>query len=78
MYKVECNTFFDEVSNDVFLMMQHEWVFYSHQGIDGDKVMENINLLIGHKHGKEIYLIEKFVEVIMEGNYLMFVGTHRC
>jgi hypothetical protein len=34
--------------------------FYSHQGIVIDKVME-INLLIGHKHGKEIYVIERFV-----------------
>jgi hypothetical protein len=34
---------------------------YSHQMIDVDKVMESTNLLIGHKHGKEIYLIERFV-----------------
>jgi hypothetical protein len=34
---------------------------YSRQGIDGDKVMENIYLLIGHKHDKEIYLIKRFV-----------------
>jgi hypothetical protein len=35
--------------------------FYSRQGIDVDKVMESNNLLIGHKYGKEIYVIERFV-----------------
>jgi hypothetical protein len=35
--------------------------FYSHHGIDVDKVMESNNLLIGHNHGKEISLIERFV-----------------
>jgi hypothetical protein len=29
--------------------------------IDVDKVMESKNLLIGHKQGKEIYVIERFV-----------------
>jgi hypothetical protein len=33
--------------------------FYSHQGIVIDKVMES-NLLIGHKHGNGIYMIERF------------------
>jgi hypothetical protein len=33
--------------------------FYSRQGIVVDKVMES-NLLIGHKHGKEIHVIEDF------------------
>jgi hypothetical protein len=33
---------------------------YSRQGIIIDKVMESINLVIEHKHGKEIYLIERF------------------
>jgi hypothetical protein len=37
---------------------------YIHQGIDIDKVMERNNLLIGHKHSKEIYLIEIFVTVV--------------
>jgi hypothetical protein len=34
---------------------------YNLTGIDGDKVMESTNLLIGHKHDKEIYLIKRFV-----------------
>jgi hypothetical protein len=34
--------------------------FYSHQGIVVNKVIES-NLLIGNKHGKEIYMIKRFV-----------------
>jgi hypothetical protein len=33
--------------------------FYSRQGIVVDKVMES-NLLIGHKHGRDIYVIGRF------------------
>jgi hypothetical protein len=33
--------------------------FYSRQGIDVDAVMETNNLLIGHKYGKEISVIER-------------------
>jgi hypothetical protein len=35
--------------------------FYSHQGIAVHKDMESNNLLIGHKYGKKIYIIERFV-----------------
>ncbi len=35
--------------------------FYSRQGIDIDKIMKNNNLLIGYKHDKKIYVIERFV-----------------
>jgi hypothetical protein len=31
--------------------------------------------MIENKHGKEIYLIKRFVAGVMEGNYLMSVGT---
>jgi hypothetical protein len=58
MYKVECNTFLAEAC--IFDAATRISI-YSRQGIDCDKVMENTNLLIGHKHGKEIYLIERFV-----------------
>jgi hypothetical protein len=34
MHKVKCNTFLAEVSTDVFLILQQESFFYSHQGID--------------------------------------------
>jgi hypothetical protein len=50
MYKVEYNTFLVE-----------DCIFDAATRIDCDKVMENTNLLIGHKHCKEIYLIERFV-----------------
>jgi hypothetical protein len=55
-----------------------------------DKIIERNNLLIGDKHGKEISMIERWLDtnmakkytwlkdlshVFMEGNYLMFVGT---
>jgi hypothetical protein len=33
---------------------------YSRQGIVVDKVMKSNYLVIEHKHGKEIYLIERF------------------
>jgi hypothetical protein len=56
VYKVECNTFLTEVSTDVFMGIN----LYSRQGIIVDKVMGSINLVIEHKHGKEIYLIERF------------------
>jgi hypothetical protein len=52
--------------------------FYSCQGIDADKDMESNNLLFGHKHGKEIYVFKRWkipCQEIMEGNYLMYVGT---
>jgi hypothetical protein len=45
--------------------------FYSHQGIVVDKVMDS-NLLIGYKHGKEIYVIERFVI------HLLFKGIISC
>jgi hypothetical protein len=35
--------------------------FYSHKGIIINKVMESNNLLISCKHGKEIFLIERFI-----------------
>jgi hypothetical protein len=34
---------------------------YSCQGIVINKVMETKNLVIGHKHGNEIYLLERFI-----------------
>jgi hypothetical protein len=34
---------------------------YSRQGIIVYKVMESNNLVIGHKHSKKIYLIERFI-----------------
>jgi hypothetical protein len=33
--------------------------------------------MIRNKHGKEIYLFERFVVRVMEGKYLMSAGTHR-
>jgi hypothetical protein len=39
---------------------------YSRQGIVVDKVMESIDSVIEHKHGKEIYLIERFDAIVYE------------
>jgi hypothetical protein len=61
LHNVECNTFLAEISTDVFFYSITRISFYSRQGIDVDKVMESNNLLIGHKHGKEIYMIEIFL-----------------
>jgi hypothetical protein len=33
MYNEECNTFVDEVSSDVFMMLQHESVFIVVKGL---------------------------------------------
>jgi hypothetical protein len=33
MYNEECNTFVDEVSSDVFMMLQHESVFIAIKGL---------------------------------------------
>jgi hypothetical protein len=43
--------------------------FYSRQGIDVDKFMERNNLLIRHKHGKEIYMIERYLDTNMMRKY---------
>jgi hypothetical protein len=51
MYNEECNTFVNEVSSYVFMMLQ---------GIVGNRYLGR-NLLIGHKHGKEIFVIARFV-----------------
>jgi hypothetical protein len=44
--------------------------------------MDNINgneiSMIRNKHGKEIYLIERFIAGVMKGKYLMSAGTHGC
>jgi hypothetical protein len=37
--------------------------------------MKSNNLLIEYKHDKKIYVIEDLSHVIIEENYLMFVGT---
>jgi hypothetical protein len=43
--------------------------FYSRQGIDVDKVMKRNNLLIGHKHDKEIFVIERWSDINMARKY---------
>jgi hypothetical protein len=43
--------------------------FYSHQEIDVGKVMERNNLLIGHKHGKETSMIERWFDINMARKY---------
>jgi hypothetical protein len=58
MHKVETNTFLYEVSTDVSDSATGI-KFYGHQGIDMDKVMERNNLLIRHKYGKKIFMIER-------------------
>jgi hypothetical protein len=58
MHNVECNTFLaDRCVFDYATGIS----FYSRQGIDVDKVIESNNLLIGHKHDNEIYVIERFI-----------------
>jgi hypothetical protein len=66
VYKVECNTFVTKVSTDVFFYVATGIILYSQQGIVVDKVMESINLVIEHKYGKEIYLIQRFDATIYE------------
>jgi hypothetical protein len=44
-------------------------IFYSHQGIDVDNIMERNNLLIGDKHGKEISMIERWLDANMVRKY---------
>jgi hypothetical protein len=43
MYKVECNTFLVEVSNDVFLMMQQESIFIAAKGLMATKLWKVLN-----------------------------------
>jgi hypothetical protein len=45
--------------------------FYSRQEIDVDKVMETNNLLIRHKHGKEISVIERWLDINMTKKYTL-------
>jgi hypothetical protein len=46
------------------------WIgFYSHQGIDVDTFMETNNILIGHKHGKDIFVIERWLDINMARKY---------
>jgi hypothetical protein len=33
MYNEECNTFVDEVTSDVFMMLQHELIFIAVKGL---------------------------------------------
>jgi hypothetical protein len=42
MYNVECNIFLDEVSTDVFLMMQQESVFIATKGLSTTKLWKVI------------------------------------
>jgi hypothetical protein len=60
MYNIECNTFLTEVSSNVFMMLQQEPVFIAVKGLLSTKLRKVI-LLIGSKHGKKIYVIERFV-----------------
>jgi hypothetical protein len=61
MYSVEHNTFLAEISSDVFMMLQQESVFIAVKGLSSTKLGKN-NLLIDSKHGKEIYVIERFID----------------
>jgi hypothetical protein len=74
MHNVECNTFLAKGLNRYVFYYVTGIGFYSRQWIDVDKVMKNNNLLIRHKHDKEIYMIQRFFRVIMEENYLMFMS----
>jgi hypothetical protein len=38
MHKVECYTFLDEVSTDMFLILQHELVFIATKGLTWTKL----------------------------------------
>jgi hypothetical protein len=42
MHKVECNTFLDEVSIDVFLILQHESIFIVSKGLTSTKLWKEI------------------------------------
>jgi hypothetical protein len=42
MHKVECNTFLDEVSIDVFLILQPESVFIATKGLTWTKLWNEI------------------------------------
>jgi hypothetical protein len=76
MHNIECNTFLVEVSTDVFFYSVTGIDIYSHQGIDIDKVMESNNLLIGHKPGKEISVIERFVVNVLWKGIISCLWVH--
>jgi hypothetical protein len=42
MHKVECNTFLDEVSTDVFLILQQESVFIAAKGLTSTTLWKEI------------------------------------
>jgi hypothetical protein len=42
MHKVECNTFLDEVSIDVFLILQQESIFIAAKGMMWTKLWKEI------------------------------------
>jgi hypothetical protein len=42
MYIEECNTFVDEVSSDVFMMLQHEPVFIAIKGLWATDICKEI------------------------------------
>jgi hypothetical protein len=42
MYNEECNTFVDEVSSDVFMMLQHESNFIAIKGLWSTNIWKEI------------------------------------
>jgi hypothetical protein len=75
MYNVECNTFLVEVSTNMFMMLQQGPIFIAVKGFSSKKVMKN-NLLIGHKHGKKIYVIERFVINVLWKGIISCLWVH--
>jgi hypothetical protein len=49
--------------------------FYSCQGIVVDKIMKS-KLLIRHKHGKEIYVIKRFVINVLWKEIISYLYIH--
>jgi hypothetical protein len=74
MYNEECNTFVDEVSSDVFMMLQHESIFIAVKGLWSTNIWKKIvnwtQTWLGNI--RDCKISHQF---IMEGNYHMFVGT---
>jgi hypothetical protein len=42
MYNEECTTFIDEVSSDVFMMLQHESIFIAVKGLCSTDIWKEI------------------------------------
>jgi hypothetical protein len=74
MYNEKCNTFVDEVSSDVFMMLQHESVFIVVKGLWSTDIWKEICYWTQTWQGNicDCKICHQF---IMEGNYRMFVGT---